>query len=57
MDTRDPGSIGELEFEAGPTEFRITYYKLIIYAVMPIFLGICSISVWYLILRYRTWAT
>ena len=53
MDPRDPASIGELEFEAGENEFRITYYKLLIYAAMPIFLGMCSITTWYCILKFK----
>jgi hypothetical protein len=32
---------------------RITYYKLFIYAVLPIICGICSVCVWYVILRRR----
>ena len=53
MDPRDPASIGDLEFEAGENEFRITYYKLLIYAAMPIFLGMCSITTWYCILKFK----
>jgi hypothetical protein len=55
MDPRDPLSIGDIEFSAGAKEFRITFYKLIIYAAMPILLGICSITVWYVILKYRSY--
>ena len=55
MDTRDPSTIGEIEFEAGQYEFRITYYKLIIYAAMPIFLGFVAISIWYLILLRKNY--
>jgi hypothetical protein len=44
MDPRNIEDIGEFEFEAREDEFRITYWKLIIYAVMPIVLGMVSIS-------------
>jgi hypothetical protein len=44
MDPRNIEDIGEFEFEAREDEFRITYWKLIIYAVMPIVLGMISIS-------------
>ena len=32
---------------------RITYYKLFIYAALPIICGVCAITVWYIILRRR----
>jgi|TARA_B110000285_G_C14823207_1_gene467488 hypothetical protein len=52
LDPRDPTTIGEFEFEAREDEFRITYWKLLIYAVMPFVLGIIAISTWYTVLKY-----
>jgi hypothetical protein len=53
MDVRDADAIGEYEFEAREDEFRITYWKLIIYALMPFLLGVLSISTWYVVLKYQ----
>lgn len=52
LDPRDITEIKDDEFEAREEEFRITYWKLLIYAVMPFFLGIVSISTWYFSLLY-----
>lgn len=54
LDGRDPTTIDINEFEAGEDEFRITYWKLIMYAVMPLLLGIIAISSWSMILKYKS---
>ena len=52
LDPRDPTLIGDFEFEAKEEEFRITYWKLLIYAVMPFVLGSIAIVTWYMVLKY-----
>jgi hypothetical protein len=41
------------QFAAPDGEWRITYCKLLVWAGFPIFCGACSISVWYVILRWQ----
>jgi hypothetical protein len=53
MDRREPTAIDPYNFYADPYEFRIIYEKLLIMAIMPIFLTILSYVVWYTILRIK----
>ena len=46
MDHRDSASIDRYYFEPGPTEMRITYQKLMIFAAIPILLGLFIASFW-----------
>jgi len=43
------------KFEAGHDEWRITYWKLIIYTCLPVLSGVSSISVWWIYLTYKNW--
>lgn len=52
MDNRLPEDIDEFQFEPDPGEIRITYYKLMLWAAMPIVCCIGSYVVWLSISYY-----
>ena len=53
MDNRDPAQVNRYFFEAGRTEVRIVYQKMIIMGFIPVLVALITVTFWGLYLRKR----
>ena len=55
MDLRNYADVFPYDFYVDPTEFRVVYQKMVLYAAMPILLATVVYLVWAVIGRFKGW--
>ena len=55
MDLRNYDDVFAYDFYADPTEYRVVYQKMLLYAAMPILLATVVYLVWWVIGKFKGW--